>query len=390
MTILQYSAARLCRARPSFIRPCIWPSLKDTSRSIRALSTPSTTLFTSSHHTNKSELITKPDPSTIYPDVDYTMRFAGKSRGSTADSGSGVALSNHLGDEVWWAYQQLGGVSKNEADYISLITGLQCARTQGVQRIIAQGCNDLLFRQMEGTNKVRKESLREYYAQAISLSKEFESFQLREIDKTLNKRAIQLAEKGMKMQVEEDDKASVPGNDDSKDMQGSVEFEPSPSVSSNINERDQTNEASISPEKTYVLRFDGGSRGNPGIAGAGMVLYDSEGGSEIWSACQYIGDRNTNNEAEYMGLITGLQCARSLGINNIVVQGDSQLILRQVDGKYQVKSPLLKDYYNEAMSLSREFASFQTSHILRARNGRADELANEAMDTRQNRGFDVS
>ena len=153
--------------------------------------------------------------------------------------------------------------------------------------------------------------------------------------------------------------------------------------------RELSNDQPISPDKTYILRFDGGSRGNPGIAGSGMVLYDSEDGSEVWSGCQYLGDRFTNNEAEYVGLITGLQCARSLGVENIVAQGDSKLILQQVEGKWKVKAKNLTQYYDQARAEIQEFASFQTCHIKRARNARADELANEAMDTKQNRGFDI-
>ena len=91
-----------------------------------------------------------------------------------------------------------------------------------------------------------------------------------------------------------------------------------------------------------------------------------------------------------MGLITGLQCARSLGVNNIVVQGDSKLILKQVEGEWQVKSPNLKEYHNRAVAITKEFQSFETSHIRRERNARADELANEAMDTKCSRGFDLS
>jgi len=146
---------------------------------------------------------------------------------------------------------------------------------------------------------------------------------------------------------------------------------------------------SLSPDKTYVLRFDGGSRGNPGIAGAGMVLYNGEDGTEVWSGYHYLGDKYTNNEAEYRGLITGLQCARTLGVQNIVVQGDSQLILRQIVGEYKVKSATLKAYYDEAVSIIPEFKSFQTSHIERARNARADELANLAMDFQASVGFEM-
>lgn len=150
-----------------------------------------------------------------------------------------------------------------------------------------------------------------------------------------------------------------------------------------------TNFTSLSPDKTYVLRFDGGSRGNPGIAGAGMVLYNGEDGTEVWSGYHYLGDKYTNNEAEYRGLITGLQCARTLGVQNIVVQGDSQLILRQIVGEYKVKSVTLKAYYDEAVSLIPAFKSFQTSHIERARNARADELANLAMDFQSSVGFEM-
>lgn len=140
----------------------------------------------------------------------------------------------------------------------------------------------------------------------------------------------------------------------------------------------------LSPEKTYVLRFDGGSRGNPGIAGAGMVLYDADEGIEIWSGFHYLGDQPyTSNEAEYSAILEGLRCAHALGARTIVIQGDSQLIIRQLEGKYRVKSEKLRPYYQKAVELLRLFDSFHVCHIERAENARADELANEAMDTRQ-------
>lgn len=146
----------------------------------------------------------------------------------------------------------------------------------------------------------------------------------------------------------------------------------------------------IVADRTYVLRFDGGSRGNPGIAGAGMVLYDSETRAEVWCGMKFLGDGFTNNQAEFCGLVTGVKCALALGVRHIVVQGDSQLILRQISGEYKVKSPSLKSYYTEAMRVIEGFDTFQTNHILRARNSRADELANLAMDHRTSTGFEVS
>lgn len=316
------------------------------------------------------------------------MCFAGKSRGSAGNAGSGMALFDSEGSELWWGHQQHGGASANEVDYISLVTGLKCALSLGVQRITALGCNALVFRQMEGECKVKKPSLKSYYDQAISLSKEFPSFEMKLVEKSLNERAVRLAKSAVDMQSAD---MSYPVRhltilDEDKSQRGGFTSDSSSNTVVNVS----LDPVSISPEKTYVMRFDGGSRGNPGSAGAGMVIYDGEDGCEIWSGCQYIGARNTNNEAEYMGLITGLQCALSLGVKNVVVQGDSQLILRQIGGEYKVKSPSLKPYHEQAVTLANKFASFQTSHIERARNARADELANEAMDTETSRGFNQS
>lgn len=149
---------------------------------------------------------------------------------------------------------------------------------------------------------------------------------------------------------------------------------------------DDSSSQQLSPDETYVLRFDGGSRGNPGVAGAGMVLYDANTASEVWCGRSYIGDSYTNNEAEYTALLDGLRGAFSMGARHIVVQGDSQLIVKQIEGEYRVKSEKLRPFYQEAIKLLGEFSSFHISHIPRADNARADELANEAMDTRESDG----
>lgn len=141
----------------------------------------------------------------------------------------------------------------------------------------------------------------------------------------------------------------------------------------------------LSPEKTYVLRFDGGSRGNPGIAGSGMVLYDADEGTEVWSGYHFMGDRYTNNEAEYQGILEGLRCAYAMGARSMVVQGDSMLVIKQLEGKWRVKAENLRPYYQKAKKLSQQFDSFHVNHIERAENSRADELANEAMDLRDSR-----
>jgi ribonuclease HI len=231
----------------------------------------------------------------------------------------------------------------------------------------------------------------------MSLRREFASFRTNHIERAQNARADALANEAMDtqsstIQIDQLHKAtsskvnrlvSRGANDDVNVQDDETETVNNPGAAS----RSETM-SRLDPQKTFVLFFDGGSRGNPGKAGAGMVLYDDDSSTEIWSGCQYLGEMSTNNVAEYRALITGLQIARSMGVENILVQGDSQLILRQIDGVYKVKG--LRPYYDEAMSLRKEFASFRTNHIERARNSRADKLANEAMDSKCSRGIDVS
>lgn len=386
------------------------------SSSLHIKSTPPTILYLSSSNTNdnskkkKYKLITKPiEQCNISSEKKYVLYYHGKSLNKDGISGSGMVLyedidsDNSSTEEIWWANQRLEDVTLNEAEYITLATSLEYIKSLGIQHIKAYGHNKLILKQIEGINKVKSPLLKTYYDKVIELSKEFISFEIGYVDKSMNGRAIELAIDAIgnnnNTMVEDIDNDTItkaendasPKTGEDIKQQNLDNFSPSttshnqgPSEATHVPQSD-----SISPDKTYVLRFDGGSRGNPGCAGCGMVLYDTNDGAEIWSGYQYLGESNTNNEAEYMGLITGLQCARSLGIQNIVVQGDSQLILRQLEGRYKVKSPNLKVYYEEALSVSREFTSFETSHIERARNSRADELANLAMDSRSTSGFDV-
>ena len=127
-----------------------------------------------------------------------------------------------------------------------------------------------------------------------------------------------------------------------------------------------------------TLHSDGGSRGNPGPAGAGAVLYDDQG-VEVAALSRYLG-RTTNNEAEYQALLLGLNEAKRLGAARLTVKMDSELIVRQLEGKYRVKAPGLKPMYAEAKRLLQGFASVTILHVRREFNKRADELANQAMD----------
>ena len=123
---------------------------------------------------------------------------------------------------------------------------------------------------------------------------------------------------------------------------------------------------------------DGGSRGNPGPAGAGYVLKNTNG-SEILAKGVYLNE-NTNNFAEYSGVIEALKSAAEIGAEKIKLFSDSQLMVRQINGEYKVKSPNLKPLYQEAISLLGRFKSWEVIHVYRENNKRADEMANKAMD----------
>jgi ribonuclease HI len=131
-------------------------------------------------------------------------------------------------------------------------------------------------------------------------------------------------------------------------------------------------------KETITIQFDGGSRGNPGPAGIGVVLR-AEDGTPLVTLGRFIG-RATNNVAEYRALIAGLQKAVELGAKKILVRGDSELIVRQMLGQYRVKSPDLKGLYDEAQSLYRQFEQAKIEHNYRDKNTLADKLANLAMD----------
>lgn len=130
-----------------------------------------------------------------------------------------------------------------------------------------------------------------------------------------------------------------------------------------------------------TIHFDGGSRGNPGPASAGVVITDTDTGKPLHQAGYFLGTC-TNNVAEYHGLIRSLKQARALGGTSLDIHSDSELLVRQITGQYRVKSPDLKPLYQEAVKRLRMFDHWEVQHVCRDRNQRADELANLAMDHR--------
>jgi ribonuclease HI len=137
--------------------------------------------------------------------------------------------------------------------------------------------------------------------------------------------------------------------------------------------------ASSSPPQHYLIAHsDGGARGNPGPAGYGVVIQD-EGGRKVASLSQYLGHQ-TNNFAEYQGLIAALEYAIANGHKALKVVSDSELLVQQIKGIYKVKNQALKDLHGRAKQLIGQLEWFSISHALREHNREADRLANAAMD----------
>jgi len=128
----------------------------------------------------------------------------------------------------------------------------------------------------------------------------------------------------------------------------------------------------------YKMNFDGCSKNNPGLAGAGAVIYHFD--KEIWAEDFFVGEMFTNNHAEYAGLILGLQQAKLLGIKNLKVEGDSLLVINQMKGTYKCKSINLIELYDKAKELEKHFDCIEYKHVLRNKNKRADELSNIAVE----------
>lgn len=135
--------------------------------------------------------------------------------------------------------------------------------------------------------------------------------------------------------------------------------------------------AESAPEH-LVAHVDGGARGNPGPAGYGVVIEDHQG-KPIAEFSRYLGHR-TNNFAEYSGLIAALNYTLEHQHPALRVLSDSELMVRQLNGVYKVRSPELRPLYEEARRLARQLKWFRIEHVRREQNAAADRLANEAMD----------
>jgi ribonuclease HI len=137
-------------------------------------------------------------------------------------------------------------------------------------------------------------------------------------------------------------------------------------------------DSSAEPTGWYTAWCDGGSRGNPGPAGYGAVIQNPSG-ETVARLSRFLG-KQTNNFAEYQGLLAVLEWSVQNGAKHLRVISDSELMVNQMKGRYKVASPTLRPLFEQARRLSKSLEKFEMQHTLRGGNKEADRLANEAMD----------
>jgi ribonuclease HI len=127
-----------------------------------------------------------------------------------------------------------------------------------------------------------------------------------------------------------------------------------------------------------TVNVDGGARGNPGPAAIGVVVRDADG-QVLEELGETIG-RATNNVAEYRALLRGIELAAAHGATELELVGDSELVVRQIEGRYKVKDATMRELHAEAKSELAGFASWSIRHVRREANADADRLVNAALD----------
>jgi len=347
--------------------------LLQTFKHTEAADLPNETNETSIHST---ELI-------VDPSKTYILQLKGLSP-KPSDEGTGVGIVMFDPDVEqfrWTARKFLPSRNQRvfDAEYTALIMGLRYAIRRGVRKLKVQMDHDVLTKQIAGVYKVQSDTLRVLYWNVMGLKECLDTFDIQHISNVKNAKACELATKALA--------TGKSINFDDDDQEDSIDEEIASEQEESIPQRcDQMNDSSIDPKKTYVLQFDGGARGNPsGCAGAGMVIFEDS--QEVWCGWKYL-DIMSNNNAEYWSLITGLLCAKSLGIRKIECQGDSELIVRQLNEIYRVRDRKLLELWKMTKEVMKDFDSVKITHIPRAENRRADWLANHAMDEKTTYGFD--
>jgi len=344
----------------------------------------------------------------------YFLTVKGQSGMHSNGTGIGIVLSSTSStdpsndhdysdeEDRWEARQYFArGRTGFEALYTAAVLGMRYALRRCVKKLVLRIDHHVIYNQLIGTWKVDRESLKPLYWNVMHMKESLDLFLVQDIssssalndtdDVFVAKELAQIAlATGVSYNIEDGlDPMTAAGDNDNQVV---PEPDHQPEVMNpdhdDMDPTATTGTTDISPSSVYLLRFDGGSRGNrSGVSGAGVVLYNDKG-REIWCGWTFLGSMS-NNAAEYWACLLGLRSALSMGIRHILVQGDSELIVRHLNGTYQVKDAALKKLWKPARDILAQFDTVKVEHIYRADNKRADFLANHAMDTETSHGLDV-
>lgn len=142
---------------------------------------------------------------------------------------------------------------------------------------------------------------------------------------------------------------------------------------------DTPSSSPATPTEIYTAHIDGGARGNPGPAAYGVVVRGADG-KVVAELGKYLG-LQTNNFAEYSGLLAALEYAEANKLTGLKIFSDSELLVKQMNGQYKVSSPALKILFDRAKALSRRLKPFSIQHVLRGKNKDADRVVNQVLDS---------
>jgi ribonuclease HI len=336
-------------------------------------------------------------PQCLDPDRVYALRARGVTSRQSRGAGIGLVLYDPVsGTDLWSSRLFLSGSRAGlEAEYSAICLGMDfCHDILSVRRLLVESSYHAVVHQLTGVYTTRKPSLQVLLQHARNLQQQFDDCAFCYITslsdmfkvETLAFRALAtLRSSGTLMDWEPSER------DPMNQVSWTIPHwkQPTNPRTALLPDSSPARSIDIDPAKTYLLRFDGGARSDFGVAGVGMVLYEDDStGQEIWSGWYFHDDNVTNNVAEYLGMLFGLKVAKSLRIRRLVVQGDSLLVVRQMNEDCcRTKDDSLSLLRDEARNVAKGFSKCEIGHIPRSQNSRADWLACHAMDKGNTYGF---
>lgn len=355
-------------------------------------------------------------PTTVVnPTRTYVLQARGVTTRQSRGAGVGLVFYDPISKtELWQSRIYVHGYRTTmEAEYTALIMGMDYAsQVFGVRRLLVESSYHAIVHQITGNYTTEKPSLCTllhkvhhvqrtqlddctfHHSSSLADKTKLEQLAFRALATRKSSNIVETNEWQIYQRDPMVDRSTPSLSSSSYSSYNPPVFPPdAPAVQS----------VQIDPTQRYKLQFDGGARNDYGVAGAGMVIYDTapstgdnadtdEGNNEereIWSGWYFHDEDATNNIAEYLALLYGLQCALSMDIRKLLVEGDSLLVVRQMSEEYHTRETSLAVLRNKARQAASALESFEIRHIPRTMNRRADWLAGHAMDKGESYGFDI-